>query len=114
MQRILTIKGNSQEFLEHALRSGWLQGECEKRCADVASDNIALRHENTILKARLAEQRRVNKTYRRAHLEALKYQYDTETGWRYSRSHRWQMMFAACGLTAALMCLGFALLVSYC
>lgn len=109
MSSTITIKGSSREFLEECLKNGWLEGEAAKRADQVLAESAALRRENALLRGRLAEQRKVNKDYRRAFADALNYQYDAEEGWRYSASHRRQMMFAAVGLTAAVTCLLCAL-----
>lgn len=109
---VITLKGTSREFLRECLDNGWLQGEALKRVDDIMAENTALRHENTLLKGRLAEQRKVNKSYRRTHLEALKYQFDAAEGWKYTRAHRWQMMFAAVGIAVALTCLAIALAIT--
>ena len=105
MSSTITIKGGSREFLEECLKNGWLEGEAAKRADDILAENAALRRENTLLKGRLAEQRKVNRAYRETHLAALNYRFDAEEGWKYSRGHRWQMMFAAVGMAIALTCL---------
>lgn len=108
-EKIVMLKGRPSEFLSEALGNGLLNGDALRAADAVMAENAALRRENTILKGRLAEQRKVNKSYRAAHLEALKYRFDAEEGWKYTRAHRWQMMFAAVGLAVALTCLACGL-----
>ena len=76
------------------------------------AENAALRRENSILKGRLAESRKVIKSYREDHLAALKYQFDAAEGWKYTRAHRWQMMLAAVGIAVALTCLAIAVAIT--
>lgn len=111
--KIVMMHGQPREFLAEALGNGLLNGDALKAADAVMVENAALRRENAILKGRLAEQRKVNKSYRGAFADALKYQFDAQEGWRYSRAHRWQMMFAAAGLAVALTCLAFALAITY-
>ena len=103
--RIVLLKGHPGEFLREALGNGLLNGEAMKAADAVIAENAALRRENAILRGRLAEQRKVNRAYWETHLAALNYRFDAEEGWKYSRGHRWQMMFAAVGMAIALTCL---------
>lgn len=105
----IVVKGQSRELLQQMHDKGLLTGEAMKRADIVLAENASLRRENAILKGRLAELRRLNKDYRRTHLEALNYQYDRERGWRYSAGYRRQIAFAAAGLATALTCLACSL-----
>ena len=109
---MVLIKGQPGEFLREALGNGLLNGEALKAASAVAVENAALRRENAILRGRLAEQRRVNKSYREAHLAALEYRYEAEEGWKHSRGYRCQVTFAIVGLAVALTCLACALAIT--
>lgn len=110
-QSIVLIKGSNREFLEQALGNGLLNGEALRRVTSVLEENDQLRMENAVLRGLEAELRRTIRSYRADHLAALKYQFDAEEGWRYSRSSRWQVLLAACGLSIALTCLVTSLIL---
>lgn len=111
--RVVLIKGQPGEFLREALGNGLLNGEAMKAADAVMAENASLRRENAILNGRLAECRKTIKSYRETNLEALKYRFDAEEGWRYSRSHRRQMMLAAVGLAIALTCLACSIAICW-
>ena len=111
--KMILIQGDDHEFLQTALQNGWLNGQAQTSAQAVMTENTSLRHENAILKGRLAEQRRVNKTYREAHLAALQYQYDTERGYKMQRPFRLSVWFAVIGVTIALYSLALALVIYY-
>lgn len=111
--RLILIQGEDKEFLETALKQGWLTGQVRTSCDRVVAENAALRRENNILKGRLAEQREVNRTYRENHLKLLRYKYDLERGYRLKRPFRLQVWFAVISITIALCALGFSLIIVY-
>lgn len=106
---VVMVKGQPGEFLREALGNGLLNGEALKAADAVMAENAALRRENAILNGRLAECRKTIRSYRETHLAALKYRFDAEEGWRYTRSYRRQTLFAAVGITIVLTCLACSL-----
>ena len=113
MNKTILISSDDHEFLQTALQKGWLNGQAQVSAQAVMTENTSLRHENAILKGRLAEQRRVNKTYRETHLAALKYQFEVERGYKLQRPYRWSVWFAVIGVTIALYSLLQALVIYY-
>lgn len=106
--KMILIQGDDHEFLQTALKNGWLNGQALVSARTVMNENESLRHENSILKGRLAEQRKVNQSYRETHLEAMKYQFDIERGYKMRRPFRLSVWFAVIGVTVAL----YSLLIS--
>ena len=110
--KVVMVKGQPREFLAEALGNGLLNGEALKAADAVMAENAALRRENSILKGRLAESRKVIKSYREDHLAVLEYQFDAEKGWRYTAGYRWQLILAAAGIAVAATCLLFAIVLA--
>jgi hypothetical protein len=109
---VVVLRGDNAEFLRQALGAGLLNGEAQQAAEAVMAECDRLRRENAILKGRLSECRSTIKSYRETTLDALNHQYDVETGWRFSRGRRWQMIFAAVGVTIALTCLACSLAIT--
>lgn len=111
--KLILIQGEDKEFLDTALKNGWLSGQAKISCERIAAENENLRRENALLKGRLAEQREVNKSYRDSHYKLLRYKYDLERGYRLKRPFRLQVWFAVISITIALCCLGFSLVIAF-
>lgn len=108
---VMILKGSSREWLQDAISAGLLNGEALKMALKVMEENEALRRQNAFLQGRVTSLEAVRDDYRATNFEALQYKFDCERGYRINRPFRLQVGFAIVCVTAAVMCLVFALVI---